>query len=151
MKRLISTLACIALFAISNVTTLAKADKSCATLKVVRQRADPSVTYINYNVDTFDNMMVDPNSPPSLYYIRTFWMSAAIMRVDISAGNETRDRLANKKFTDNRYTTQYADGLTWYFEAPCVGNLIHTWVYITLYDLNGKFVESLKIDITENK
>lgn len=150
MKKHITLIAALLLASFATQPAFAKADKACATQKVVRVRADPNVTYINYVSDTYDDLMIDPNQPPSLYYIRTFWMSAAIMRVDISCGTETRDRLANKRYTDNRYTTRFADGITWNYEAPCIGNLIHTWVYITLYDLNGKFVESLKIDINEN-
>lgn len=150
MKK-IAVIAALLISAITAETTLAKADKACATQKVVRVRANPNVTYITGIVDAFENLMIDPNQPPSRYYMRTSWMSAAVMRVDIDAGTEARHETSIHRFTDNRYTTRFYDGFQWSFEAPCNGNLIRTWLYITLYDLNGKFVESLKIDINENK
>lgn len=150
MKK-IAVIAALLISAITTETTLAKADKACATQKVVRVRANPNVTYITGIVDAFENLMIDPNQPPSRYYMRTSWMSAAVMRVDIDAGTEARHETSIHRFTDNRYTTRFYDGFQWSFEAPCAGNLIHSWLYITLYDLNGKFVESLKIDINENK
>ena len=145
--------AIVALF-ISVVATqpaLAKADKACATKTIVRTQANTNVVYITGVVDAFENLMIDPSQPPSRYYMRTAWMSAAVMRVDIDAGTEARHEKRIHQFTDNRYTTRFYDGFQWSFEAPCNGNLIRTWLYITLYDLNGKFVESLKIDIRENK
>ncbi len=150
MKK-IAVIAALLVSAITTETTLAKADKACATQKVVRVRANPNVTYITGIVDAFENLMIDPNQPPSRYYMRTSWMSAAVMRVDIDAGTEARHETSIHRFTDNRYTTRFYDGFQWSFESPCNGNLIRTWLYITLYDLNGKFVESLKIDINENK